>query len=312
LKLVPALRISLDRRRETVRTVVRNFFPVFISRGVVQISAYIDQVLASLLPNGVVSLMFYAQTIAILPVSLFGMSVAAAELPEMASAIGTADETAAHLRTRLNTGLRQIAFLVVPSAVAFLLLGDVIAAALFQSGRFTPTDTRFTWGIIAGSAVGLLATTMGRLYSSAYYALHDTRTPLRFAVIRIVLTTALGYLFAFPLPRLLGIDPRWGAAGLTASAGMAGWVEFVLLRSRMNRRVGRTGLPGRFVLSLWGSAIAAGVVAFGAKLVAGGMHRIIAAAVILGAFGILYFLLTSALRIPESTALLRRFRSRLG
>ena len=82
------------------------------------------------------------------------------------------------------------------------------------------------WGILAGSAVGLLASTLGRLYSSTYYALRDTRTPLRYAVVRVALTTGLGYLCSIPLPVWIGIDPRWGAAGLTASAGVAGWVEF--------------------------------------------------------------------------------------
>ena len=306
LRLVPQLRVTFDRSRESVRTVTRNFVPVFVSRGVVQISAYIDQFLASFLPTGMVSLIFYAQTIYTLPVSLFGMSVAAAELPEMASAIGTDEETARHLRARLEAGLRHIAFFVVPSAVAFLMLGDVIAAALFQHGRFTPVDTLFTWGILAGSAVGLLASTMGRLYSSAYYALRDTRTPLRFALIRVVLTTLLGYLFAIPLPRALGIDPRWGAAGLTASAGIAGWIEFGLLRSRMNARVGKSGVAARHVMTLWGAALASGLAAFGLKIAISGMHRVGVAVLALGAFGALYLVLTVLLRVPEATALLRR------
>src|SRR5204862_8097811 len=113
-----------------------------------------------------------------------------------------------------NNGLRQIAFFVVPSAMAFLALGDVIAAALLQTGRFTHENAVFVWGILAGSAVGLLASTLGRLYSSTYYALRDTRTPLRYAVIRVVLTTVLGYLCAIPLPRALGVPAVWGAAGL--------------------------------------------------------------------------------------------------
>jgi putative peptidoglycan lipid II flippase len=308
LPLVPALRLSLNRKAEHVRTVIRNFGPVFVSRGVVQISAYIDQFLASFLPTGAVSLLLYSQTLSMLPISLFGMSVAAAELPEMASAIGTPEETARHLRARIDSGLRQIAFLVVPSAMAFLALGDVIVAAVFQSGRFTPTDTMFAWGVIAGSAVGLLAGTLGRLYSSAYYALHDTRTPLRYSIIRIALTTVLGLLFAFPLPRLLGIDLRWGAAGLTASAGIAGWVEFILLRSGMNARVGRSGLAAPFVLKLWGAALLAAAAGFGIKLAVGDVHRIVVALVVLGTFGVLYFALTSALGISESSALLRLFR----
>ena len=117
------------------------------------------------------------------------------------------------VRRRLDAGLRQIAFFVVPSAMAFLALGDVIAAALLQTGRFRHADAVYVWGILAGSAVGLLASTLGRLYSSTYYALRDTRTPLRYAVVRVVLTTVLGYLFAIPLPRWLGIASRVGRGG---------------------------------------------------------------------------------------------------
>ena len=88
------------------------------------------------------------------------------------------------------------AFFVIPSAVAFLALGDVIAAALLQTGRFRPTDANYVSGILAGSAVGLLASTLGRLYASSYYALRDTRTPLRYALVRVTLTAALGYVAA--------------------------------------------------------------------------------------------------------------------
>jgi putative peptidoglycan lipid II flippase len=310
LRLVPHLRIALDTAGSGVRTVVRNFVPVFVSRGVVQISAYIDQLLSSLLPDGMVTLLFAGQTIALLPVSLFGMAVSAAELPEMSSAVGTAEETSAILRARLGAGLRQIAFFVVPSAVAFLALGNVIAAALFQHGRFTATDTRYTWGILAGSSVGLLASTLGRLYSSTYYALHDTRTPLRFAVVRVALTTILGYLFALPLPALLRIDPRWGAAGLTASAGIAGWVEFSLLRSRLNARIGATGVPAAYVAMLWASGAVAAAAAFGLERVVSLRSPIALAAPVLGAFGLLYFALTYALGIPEARRILARVRAR--
>ncbi len=120
MKLVPNLRLRLELT-EHVRTTVRNFVPVFVSRGVVQISAYVDAVLASLLPTGAVTGLANAQVLYTLPVSLFGMSVSAAALPEMSGAVGL---DAMHvLRDRLNTGLRQIAFLVVPSAVVFLTAG---------------------------------------------------------------------------------------------------------------------------------------------------------------------------------------------
>lgn len=310
LRLVPHLRLTFDYARSSVRRVLSNFTPVFFSRGVVQISAYVDQLLASLLPQGMVALLGYATTIYTLPVSLFGIAISAAELPEMSSAIGDEDETAAFLRKRLDAGLRRIAFFVIPSAAAFLALGDVIAQALFQSGRFTETDTVFTWGILAGSAVGLLASTLGRLYSSTYYALHDTRTPLRFAIVRVTMTTLLGYLFAIPLPHLLNKDPRWGAAGLTASAGIAGWIEFLLLRSRLNRRIGRTGLSRRFVAMLWTSSAIAAALAFGIQHVLSWPHRFIMAATVLGAFALTYGALTLSFGIPEARAIWRRIARR--
>ena len=184
------------RRSEHVHTVVRNFTPVFVSRGVVQISAYIDSLLASFLPTGAVAALAYAQTLYSLPVSLFGMSVSAAEPPAMSSVTGTADEIAAALRGRLARGLEQISFFVVPSSMAFVALGDVVVATIYRSGKFGHADVIYVWGVLAGSAVGLLASTSGRLYSSAFYALRNTRTPLNFAMIRVALTLALGYFFA--------------------------------------------------------------------------------------------------------------------
>jgi putative peptidoglycan lipid II flippase len=230
----------------------------------------------------------------------------------MSSLVGSAPEVAAMLRTRLDGGLRRIAFFVIPSAAAFFALGDVIVRALFQSGRFTQTDTMFTWGVLAGSAVGLLASTLGRLYSSTYYALHDTRTPLRFAIVRVVLTTVLGYAFAIPLPPLLGIDQRWGAAGLTASAGIAGWIEFLLLRSRLNRRIGRTGLPVRYVGVLWSSAGLAAAAAFVVGREAANLQRLVLAAAVFAAFALVYGSLTTIWRVPEALALVARVRRTRG
>jgi putative peptidoglycan lipid II flippase len=307
LTVARGLRPSLALGSESVRTVIRNFAPTFLSRGVVQISAYVDALLASLLPTGAVAALAYAQTLYTLPVSLFGMSVSAAELPAMSSVTGDAGEVAAQLRTRLNNGLRQIAFFIVPSAMAFAALGQVLAAALFQSGAFTRGDSFYIWGILAGASVGLLAGTMGRLYASGFYALRDTRTPLRFAVLRVVLTTGLGYLAAIPLPGLLGVPSRWGVAGLTASAGIAGWVEFALLRRGLNRRIGPTGLDPRLAGRLWLAAVAAAVAGGAVALwlpLAG--HPIGLAAVVIAVYGGVYFSVTSALGVEEAAAFRRR------
>jgi putative peptidoglycan lipid II flippase len=211
------------------------------------------------------------------------------------------------LQARLDAGLRRIAFFVVPSAVAFLALGDVITAALYQTGRFTHDDSNYVWAILAGSSVGLLATTLGRLYSSTYYALRDTRTPLRYAVVRVSLTTVLGYLCAIPLPRWLGVDARWGMAGLTASAGVAGWVEFALLRRTLNRRIGRTGLRASLTAKLWISAALAASAGWAVKLALGHHGPLVMAAAVLGAYGVVYFAASYLLRIEECRLTLKRF-----
>ena len=306
LRLAPKLRFALSGISDNVRVVIRNFGPVFVSRGVVQLSAYIDTLLASFLPPSAVAALFSAQALYLLPVSMFGMSISVAELPGMSSALGNEQEVAETLRRRISASTRRIAFFVVPSAMAFFALGDVIAAVIFQRGRFSASDTDYVWGILAGSAVGLVAATVGRLYSSAYYALRDTRTPLRYAIVRVLLTTALGYLFALPLPRLLGINPRWGAAGLTISYGIAAWLEFLLLRRGMRRRIGAIESSPGYFARLWSAAFAAAIVAWAARILLHPHRPLFAALVTLLPYGLAYLALTVLLGIDEARALERR------
>jgi putative peptidoglycan lipid II flippase len=274
---------------------------------VVQISAYVDSLLASFLPTGAVAALSYAQTLYSLPVSLFGMAVSAAELPAMSSAMGSDEEIATTLRSRLENGLRQIAYFVVPSAVAFLILGNVVVATIYQSGVFTERDVRYVWTVLAGATVGLLASTSGRLYSSAFYALRDTRTPLRFAIARVSLGLMLGYLFALRAPGWLNFDRSWGVAGLTLASGIAGWVEFVLLRRALRTRIGAVGSQLGYVLKLWAIALVAAAVAFGIEHVVRVGHPVIRGIVVLGAYGLIYIAVTSALGIAGP---LNRLRGR--
>jgi putative peptidoglycan lipid II flippase len=310
--VAPAIRFAFGTASEHVRAVFRAFGPAFLSRGVVQISSIVDQILTSLLPVGAVAIFGYASTLYLLPVSLFGTSVSVAELPEMSRATFESDSAAAMLRRRIDDGLRRIAFLVVPSAVAFVAIGDVLSALIFQHGEFSATDTIYTWAVLCGSAVGLLAGTLGRLYSSTYYALRDTRTPLRFAAVRLVLTTALGALFALAAPRWLGIDARWGVAGLSASAGIAAWVEFTLLRSRLNARIGPTGLSARYTITLWALAVGSAALAVLVQRATHAWRPMLAGVVVVAVYGAVYLGAALLFRVPEARGILggfaRRFR----
>jgi putative peptidoglycan lipid II flippase len=319
LSLAPGVRPRLTAAADSVRNVFRNFGPAFVGRGVVQLSAYVDAWLASYLGNGAVSSFTYAQAIYVLPISLFGMAISAAELPTMSRARGTTAEIGAYLRGRLSDGLDRIAYFIVPSAIAFLALGDLIVLLVFQSGKFQRGNTIWVWQILIGSTVGLLASTMGRLYSSTFYAMRDTKTPLRYAVVRVILTTGLGYFFALVLPGLLGLDRKLGAAGLTASAGLAGWVEFYLLRREMDKRIGRTRLVPARMARLWGAALTAAAIPWAYKLIVDRGSLILSthdtvvksklmALALLCVYGLAYLGITAAFGIPEAKNVFDRGR----
>ena len=307
LRLLDRIRPQLAIANAHVRQVLHSFFPVFMSRGVVQISAFVDAFLASYLGLGAVVALNYAQSLYTLPVSLFGMSVSAAELPAMSKALGTESVVAETLRQRLDDGLKRISFFIVPSAVAFLALGDVIAAVLYQTGKFTHNDSVYVWTILAGSAVGLLASTQGRLYSSTYYALRDTRTPLKYAVLRVAFGGMLGYFCSLHLPRLLGVNPQLGAAGITVASGTAGWIEYLLLRRSLNRRIGTTGLSFAYIAKLWIGALIGAGLAWAVKFVVAGWHPIPLAVVVLGVYGSCYFAIGYLFGLPPARAIIGRF-----
>ena len=311
LRLIGRFRFELRTASEHVRAVIKNFIPGVATRGVNQLSSYIDTVLASFLMTGAVATMSYAQTIYLLPVSLFGMSIANAELPEMASHTGTLETVAGPLRERIDGAMRRVAFFVIPSAAAFLALGDSIVNLLFQTGKFTSDDGLYVWMALSGYAIGLLAATLGRLYMSAFWALRDTRTPFRFAAMRVALAAGLGWLLAFPVPALLGLPPRTGLVGLTVSAGIAAWIEFALLRSSMNRRIGRTGLSVTVLIRLLSAAFFAAAAAFVLKQWTRELSPLAAGTITIALFGVVYFAVTAAFRIPEATRIIAAVRARI-
>lgn len=312
LGLLKRFEPSFDVRFAPVWKVIQNFLPVVAGRGVVQISAYVDRILASFISPTALAVLANAQIVYMLPVSLFGMSFSAAELPEMSSTLGTSDEIAEQIRQRLIATLRHVAFYVIPSAVAFWVLGDVVVGALFQNGRFQRGDTVLVWCTLAGLTIGLLAATMGRLYSSTFYALHETKIPLKCSIARVAITAVLGYLLALQVPQFLGLKPFWGIVGLTVSSGVASWVEYLLLRWILRRRIGGFHLPWRFGLTLWAIAGGAAGVGIALKSVLMWLPPFVLAGVVLGIYGVAYLGGTIWLGIPEAdflrTKLLGRFK----
>lgn len=316
------LRFSLDTTLKPVRQVFKNFLPMVFGRGVLQLSAYLDSMIASFLGASAVAGLAYAQTIYLLPVSLFGMAVAAAELPEMAVA-------ASHdkLQARLKAGRRQIGFFVVPSAIAFIFLGRYVVAALYQTGAFGPDDTLFVWYILMASALGLLASTWGRLCSSAFYALSDTRTPLKIGILRLSVSAALSLLLLFPLrpqleavmnaipgfrlPNMPQAQLAIGAAVLAFASSCAGILEYLVLKTTLQNRIGTFAVPAAFSFKVWGSALvaaAATLAIFGPQFKLQSPFYDFGPLLVLGVFGVFYLSCAIATGVEESGRLSKKFR----
>jgi putative peptidoglycan lipid II flippase len=253
-----ALRPGVRRSTPGLRHVLGASGGVIAGRGIVQLSAYLDLALASLLAAGAVAALGYAQVLYLLPVSLFGMSVAAASLPDLSTA-GARDVH--DLEATLDRGAGRIALFVLPTVAVYLTLGDQVVTLLFGGGAFGAAETRQVTAVLMAYALGLLASTQSRLLQSVLYGLDDTVTPARIAARRIMVGTAVGVALMLLLDgirldasgpvRVAGVGPaglaeraadgslhRLGAMGLALGASVGAWVEWSALRAAVRRRTG--------------------------------------------------------------------------
>jgi putative peptidoglycan lipid II flippase len=310
--LVRGFAPSLAARDPGVREAFRNFVPAVIGRGSVQISAFVDQVLATLLGEAIVAGMANAQTLTMLPVSLFGMAISAAELPAMAGVAGEASVRAQHVRDRLRGSQRRVVFLVMPSAIAFVAIGGAIVSLLFETGRFGARDTELVWFILAGSALGLVANTQGRLLASALFVVGAPRRAMYAGLARVAIGIALGTAVVLPLRDAFGYSIAWGAFGLTAAASVAGWVEYVLLLRWLRAQIGAVEVPTRLALGAFAAAALAGGAGYGTTLLARelGVATWLGALAAVAVFGGVYLGVMAIAKVPEARAFTRRLLRR--
>ncbi len=305
-------RLSFSTRVEGVREAIRNLVPVVAARGVVNLSALLDGILAALLAMGAVTTLGRAQTLYVLPISLFGMAVAAAELPELSRRHrANPDE----LADRVRRALERAGFFLVPSLAAYLVFGEVLVEALFERGTFGSADTRAVAVVLAAYALGLLASGRSRTLSSAFFALRDTGTPARVAVVRVLVSLAVGVPLMFPLDRFGVGDLRYGAAGLALGASVGAWVEYALLRRHLARRLPGHGPRTRHTAGLFVAAMLASGVALAERrwvedvlrsAAPGALEGVAAAAGTALAFGVAYLAAARVLGPGRGLGALRR------
>ncbi|HVR30761.1 MAG TPA: murein biosynthesis integral membrane protein MurJ [Thermoanaerobaculia bacterium] len=245
LRLLPTFRPRLSLEEPGVREAVARFGPALLGRGAVQLSGWLDLVLASFLTVGTLAALGWAQRIYLLPVALFGISIAAVELPELARI--AAAERAREMPRRLAVAFRRSAFVVAPTVVGFLALGFLIVSLLYRGGSFGRADTWIVYLVLCAYTVGLPATVVSRLLQNVYFAAGDTGTPARVAFGRLAVGAMAGAGAGFALDRvsLALVVPDVGAhalslaaVGLALGSASAAWFELAMLRRALPRGEG--------------------------------------------------------------------------
>lgn len=320
LKLMRGFRPRLSLDVEGVREGIRAFVPVVLGRGAYQLSGYLDFWLSTFVAAGALGAIGYAQTLYLLPISLFGMSVAASELPEL-SRISRAELDG--FLQRVARSVRQIFYLIVPTVVGYLGFGVLVVGAFYETGQFGRDDTWQVALVLAAYTLGMTATTAGRLLQNAFYALSDTKTPARIAVWRVAVSAVIGAGLMFLLDRVTvgevvgvpadGEPLRLGAVGLALGSAVGAWVELWRLVRALRAHDPAFRLPWAAALRMLGLA---GAAAAPAALV-WWLVPTEAAPIwlygigVLAVYGLGYLVLGHLLGLPESEAWLGRFFRRL-
>ncbi len=301
-----------------LKEVLRSLGPVLAGRGVVQVSGYLDYFLASFLALGAVSVLGYAQVLYILPISLFGMSVAASELPELSRLHTTG---LPELTARVERSLRQMVFLSLPTVVGYFLFGRLLVGALFGlgRGRFGDAGAWLVYLVLCSYTLGLLASSSSRLVQNTFYALGEPRLPAKVATARVLVSTGLAVPLMLWLDRqtlgslLGGAAPgetvHLGAVGLGLATSAGAWLEILVLRRALRKRLPSV-LSGGVLLR---PAALAGLAALGALPVwalLGGAGKLLTAGAVLGVYAALYLGLASRFAPVELAAWLGKLPGR--
>ena len=221
LELVP--RPRWDTKDEGVRRILKLMVPALFGVSVSQINLLLDTVLASFLPTGSVSWLYYSDRLTELPLGVFGIAIATVILPNLSAHRAAAREDQFSLT--LDWGIRSVLLIGVPATVALVLLAQPILITLFQYGELTPRDVAMSALSLQALSLGLVAFMLIKVLAPAYYARKDTATPVKIGIIAMVVNMVLNLLFVFPLMYYMNA----GHMGLALATSVAAFLNAGLL-----------------------------------------------------------------------------------
>ena len=325
LRIAGPITPALDRTSDSVREVIRRFVPGVAGRGVVTLGTFTDIALASFLAVGAVAVLTKAQTLYLMPISVFAVSIAAADLPELSRETGDTEAGSARVRVAID----RVALFVVFSALAFIFGGRSLVGALFERGEFDANDTVAVWLTLAVFSFGLLASALSRVFQTAAFAQGDVAGPAKIAFARLVVAGIVGYLLMLPADRYQVVDGlvrsagdiefgpldqavrdqpdshRLGAVGLAAGGAVAAWLEFGLLRKRIAATTTSLGIWASLRRLILASIVAGVLLATLAELLKS-VHPLIAAPAVIGPAGLAYLLVARRTGNQTAASLLAR------
>lgn len=227
------LKIQRPKLTPRIRKLFRLMVPGAIGSGAAQINLFIDMILASLLPVGAISFLYYAERLYQLPLGVIGAAIGTALLPMLSRALQSKDGEAERL---LGTAFETALILSLPAGVALIVIAQPIMSVLFERGEFTATDSLFSAHAMMAYSVGLPAYILARVFSTAYFAREDTKNPVKFAIICAVINTVLALLLIGPLQHV----------GIALATGITAWINLAMLMVSLHKR-NHLDLPAKSV-----------------------------------------------------------------
>lgn len=263
--------------------------PATLGLSVTQVNTFVDTICASVLREGSVTALYYANRIMQLPLALFGTAIATVALPMMSRSVAATNMQ--ELKDTLSLALRMILFTIVPASLGLIILGKPIISLLFERGRFTSQATQATSWALLFYSTGIVAYAGVKVVASAFYSMQDTRTPVRIASIAMVANIVLNLI----LMRILDVG------GLALATAIASFMNLLILLFYLRKRIGRLG-GKRVLLSLAKILLASSAMAiaciYSSRLL-GQINKLIQVAGTILICVTIYILVTHLLRCEE-------------
>ena len=288
-------RLRIDWRDPGVREVGSMVWPILIGSAVGKVSVFIIQLLGSLLEQGSISSLNYADKLFQLPLGIFVAGISVPIFPLLSEQV--AANAPERVKATLDFALRLMGFLLIPATVGIILLRYPLIGLLLEHGEFTAEDTARTAWALLFLCLGLYAYAGRDTLTRVFYAYHDTRTPVKISVFTVAITIGLSYLFM----------QFMGVGGLTLGMTVALAVNFVVLMWMLRRKIGVIGVgkTARSLLRVLGVSAAMGAVVWAADFflarsvgaTLGGYALRLAVGVVLGAAS--FFFVAMLVRMPE-------------